>query len=88
MYQSTNRIYVVTNPYEEGSHDLYYLKHIRTSFSDHEIGQIAFQLVERIESLHKNGITYKFLSPKHVRVIHGFQGKESIKLNIADIAMM
>ena len=67
---------------------MYYLKHIRTSFTDHEIGQIAFQLIEKLEILHKNGIVYKFLSPKHVRVIYGFQINQAIKINLADITIM
>ena len=33
VYQSANHIYVTSTPYANGSHDLYYLKHIRMSFS-------------------------------------------------------
>ena len=42
VYQSANRIYVTSKPYAHGSHDLYYLKHIRTSFSVLEIAEVAF----------------------------------------------
>ena len=43
VHYSKNRVYVVTElPEYGGRHDLYYLIHIRTHFTDAEIGEIAY----------------------------------------------
>lgn len=91
IHYSASRIYIVQKLPEPGSgHDLYYLKHIRMYFTDAEIGSMACQLVDQLTNLHEQGIIFKYLSPKHIRVTSGFriEGGEPIRLHLKNIAVM
>ena len=55
------------------------------------MGEVAYQLLEQLTSIHKQDIVYKYLSPKHIRVTGGFHDKvesDAIKLSIKDLALM
>ena len=71
------------------THDLYYLKHLRTSFSDHDIASIANKILETLEYLHSHGIIYKYLSPKHIKVTKGCDLlNQEIQISIKDLVIM
>ena len=64
VHYCSNRIYVVQKVPENGNnHDLYYLKHTRSHFTDAEFGLMASQLISQLTNLHAQNIVYKYLNP-------------------------
>ena len=52
FYESGNRMFVVHDFIGQGYKDLYMLANIKGSFSEHDIGQIAVQLLKGVSYLH------------------------------------
>ena len=54
VHRSASHVYVVTRlPEFKVRHDLYYLIHIRAHFTDAQMGEVAYQLLEQMTSIHK-----------------------------------
>ena len=88
-HQADKKYIFVTQKYHEsGAKDLYYLKHVRSTFSDNEIGQVCYMLLNKIAHLHDFDIIYKYLSPRHVAITSGFQIDAPIDLHLKDITMI
>ena len=64
------------------------LANIKGSFSESEMGQIAYQLLKGVGYLHHQEIYLRNLKPQNIVVTEGFKPYSKIKLKIADIAMM
>lgn len=88
VFYSNGCLYMVNKFIDQGWNDLYRLANIRVTFSEADIGTIALQLLDQLSHLHKNGIVYKYLRPQHVVVTKGFMPLDSIRLRIADIAII
>ena len=87
FYESQNRIFVVHDFIGQGYKDLYMLANIKGSFGEHDIGQIALQLLKGVSYLHHQGIYLRNLKPQSIVVTEGFKPYSKIKLKITDIAM-
>lgn len=69
--------------------DLYCLANERHRFSEAEIGQIAYQLLSQLDHLHKNELVYKYLTPQHIKIQHGYGScSKHIGVQITDIAVI
>ena len=64
------------------------LANIRGKFSEHEIGQIANQLLSGVGYLHAKNIYLRSLKPQSIVVTDGFKPNSKISLQITDVAMM
>ena len=85
-YESRNRMFVVSDFIGQGYKDLYMLANIKGSFSEHDIAQIAVQLLKGVGYLHHQGIYLRNLKPQSIVITEGFKPFSKIKLKISDIA--
>ena len=65
------------------------LANIRGSFSEAQIGSIAYQIMGQLNYLHSRQLICKYLTPRNISVLQGFEpAQNTIQLRIVDIAMI
>ena len=86
-YFDGSRVLLQSDFIGQGYKDLYMLANVKGSFSENEIGQIAYQLLKGIEYLHFHGLILRHLKPQNIVVSEGFKPYTKIKLKISDIGV-
>ena len=80
-YKRHNGVYYVSAEFlGQGTRDLYMLANLKGSFSEHEIGDIAMQLLNQVKQLHAAGLSLYQITPQSILVSDGFKRNERIKV--------